>query len=90
MADGPRPPFAFAGVWRAFDGNYGIERRELVTSSIVTTPPNGLVRDTHPEDYENWLTGHPDEAFALIRPFSATKMVIHQSGEGLKSDKSAP
>jgi len=97
--DGPRPPFAFAGVWRTFDGNYGGERRELVTSSIVTTTPNELVRDTHPDrmpvilypdDYEGWLTGDADAAFALIQPFPATEMVIHQSGEGLKSDSIAP
>ncbi len=82
-----------------FNGNYCGERREMVTSSIVTTTPNELVRDTHPdrmpvilhpEDYDGWLTGDPDAAFALIRPFPATQMVVHQSGEGLKSDKSTP
>ncbi|MEI4234971.1 hypothetical protein [Roseovarius sp. D22-M7] len=39
-----------------------------------------------PNDYGTWLTGTPDEAFALIRPVPADRMVIHQSGEGLKSD----
>jgi putative SOS response-associated peptidase YedK len=91
-----RPPFAFAGVWRAFNGNYGGEHRELITSSMITTTPNELVRDTHPdrmpailhpEDYEEWLTGQPKAAFALIRSFPADGMVIHQSGEELKSDK---
>ena len=94
--EGNRPPFAIAGVWRAFSGNYGGEHREMVTSSMVTTTPNELVRDTHPdrmpvilhpEDYEEWLTGRPEPAFALLRPFPAESMVIHQSGEGLKSDK---
>ncbi|SEL38334.1 Putative SOS response-associated peptidase YedK [Roseovarius nanhaiticus] len=94
--EGNRPPFAFAGVWRAFSGNYGGEQREMVTSSMVTTTPNELVRDTHPdrmpvilhpEAYEEWLTGRPESAFALLRPFPAEQMVIHQSGEGLKSDK---
>jgi len=93
--EGARPPFAFAGVWRGFNGNYGGEHREMVTSSIVTTTPNELVRETHPDrmpvilypkDYEEWLTGQPKAAFALIRPFPAEEMVIHQSGEGLKSD----
>jgi putative SOS response-associated peptidase YedK len=41
----------------------------------------------HREDYEDWLTGEPDAAFALIRPFPAEDMVIHQSGESLKSDR---
>jgi len=62
---------------------------------MVTTTPNALTKETHPDrmpmivdpnDYETWLSGTPDEAFALIRPFPADRMVIHQSGEGLKSD----
>ena len=94
--DDPRPPFAFAGVWNTFTGDYGGEHRELVTSSIVTSTPNELTRETHPDrmpvilhpdDYEGWLTGNPDAAFALIRPFPATEMVVHQSGEDLKSDR---
>ncbi|MGI3212745.1 SOS response-associated peptidase [Roseovarius tibetensis] len=94
--DGVRPPFALAGIWRVFKGNYGgDENREIVTSSMVTTTPNALTKETHPDrmpmildpnDYEKWLTGTPDEAFALIRSFPADSMVIHQSGEGLKSD----
>jgi len=67
----------------------------MITSSMVTTTPNALTKETHPDrmpmildpdDYETWLTGTPDEAFALIRPFPADRMAIHQSGEGLKSD----
>ncbi|MFZ3583317.1 SOS response-associated peptidase [Loktanella sp. DJP18] len=98
--DDPRPPFAFAGIWRAYKGNYGGgDLREMITSSMVTTTPNALTRDTHPdrmptildpEDYDEWLTGTPDDAFALIRPFPADRMVIHQSGEGLKSDVGGP
>jgi len=85
-----------AGLWRAYKGNYGSgEERELLTSSMVTTTPNELTRQTHPDrtpmildpdDYDTWLQGTPDEAFALIEPFPAERMVIHQSGEGLKSD----
>jgi len=95
--EGARPPFALAGIWRAYKGNYGVgDLREMVTSSMVTTTPNDLVRDTHPDrmpmilapdDYSQRLTGTPDEAFSLIKPFSADCMVIHQSGEGLKSDR---
>ena len=91
-----RPPFALAGVWRSYKGNYaGGDLREMMTSSMVTTTPNALVKDTRPdrmpmilepEDYAQWLTGTPDEAFALIIPFPAERMVIHQSGEALKSD----
>ena len=94
--EGARPPFAFAGIWRAFDGAYGGEHREMLTSSIVTTTPNALTRETHPdrmpailrpERYEAWLRADPDEAFELIEPYPAEEMTVHQSGEGLKSDK---
>ncbi|SEQ82982.1 Putative SOS response-associated peptidase YedK [Loktanella sp. DSM 29012] len=94
--DEPRPPFALAGIWRAYKGNYGGgDLREMITSSMVTTTPNALTKKTHPdrmpailapEDYAQWLTGSPDEAFDLIQPFPAERMVIHQQGEGLKSD----
>jgi putative SOS response-associated peptidase YedK len=95
--EGARPPFALAGIWRAYKGNYGVgDLREMVTSSMVTTTPNDLVRDNHPDrmpmilapdDYSQRLTGTPDEAFSLIKPLSADCMVVHQSGEGLKSDR---
>ena len=94
---GDRPPFALAGIWRAYKGNYGGgELQEMLTSSMVTSTPNELVKETHPDhmpvildpdDYEQWLTGTPDDAFSLLKPFPAERMVIHQSGEGQKSDR---
>ena len=92
----PRPPFAFAGVWNTFGGNYGGEHRDLLTSSIITTTPNELTRHTHPDrmpailhpdGYEEWLTGDADAAFRLIGPYPASKMVVHQQGEDTKSDR---
>ena len=62
---------------------------------MITTTPNELVKDTHPDrmpailapdDYDAWLTAPAEEAFRLIRPYPAGKMVIHQQGEDLKSD----
>ena len=94
--DEERPPFAFAGVWTYYGGPYGDEHRAIVTSSMVTSTPNALTRETHPDRmpvilgpdaYETWLTGTPDTAFDLIAPFPAEWMVIHQSGVGLKSDR---
>jgi len=94
--DEERTPFALAGLWRPYKGNYGGgEERELITSSMVTTTPNALTKETHPDrmpmildpdDYDLWLTGTPDEAFELIKPFPAERMVIHQQGVGMKSD----
>lgn len=94
--EGDRPPFALAGIWREFRGNYGGEKRELVTSSMVTTTPNELVADTHPDrmpailhpdDYETWLVGKPEDAFGLIRPYPADRMRIVLQGVGVKADR---
>lgn len=93
--EGSRPPFAFAGVWRDLKGWPSAQEVGDVACSMVTTKPNGLVKETHPDrmpvildpsDYETWLSGSPDEAFDLLRPFPAESMTIHQSGENLKSD----
>ena len=95
QGDEARPPFAFAGVWARFEGDYGKERRTLTTSSMVTTTPNELVRQVHPDrmpvilapgDYETWLAGTPDEAFALLAPFPSERMTVFRKGEGLKAD----
>ena len=37
--------------------------------------------------YGEELTGEADAAFDLIQPFPVDDMVIHQSGESLKSDR---
>ncbi len=86
-----RPAFALAGVWRSFRGDYGGQHRDLITSSMITTTPNELVKDTHPdrmptilhpEDYEEWLTGGPDAAFALLRPFRQRKWLFINQARG--------
>lgn len=90
-----RPPFAFAGIWTFWKGTYKDEERSLITSSIVTSTPNELVRETHPDrmpvileptDYGTWLTGSADDAFDLIKPFPAEHMEIFKKGEGLTAD----
>lgn len=91
-----RPLFAFAGLWRRFKGMYRGELVEIDTHTVITTTPNELVREIHPTrmpvildpgDYETWLTGNQDDARELMRPFDAEKMLIVQSGEGLKADQ---
>ena len=90
-----RPPFAFAGLWRRFRGAYRGERVEIDTHTIITTGPNELVRPVHPdrmpvilgpEDHETWLSGPPDEAARLMRPFPAARMRIVRKGEGVTQD----
>lgn len=93
--DGPRPVFAFAGMWRHWKGNIKGELTEFDTYTILTTGPNDLVRPIHPsrmpvileeDDYETWLSGSEDDAFALAKRFPAEKMEIKRSGEGMKED----
>ena len=87
-------PFAFAGLWRTFTGRYRGEQASFETHAIVTTTPNALVRDVHParmpvildaSDYEAWLTGTPEEASSLLRPFPAERMCVIASGAGMTS-----
>ncbi|HEU0223788.1 MAG TPA: SOS response-associated peptidase family protein [Paracoccaceae bacterium] len=91
----PRPPFAFAGIWRRFRGNYRDELVELDTCSILTTRPNELIRRIHPDRmpvilpaaaYGAWLEGPGREAAALLAPFPAEQMRIVRSGIGEKED----
>lgn len=96
--DEERPLFAFAGIWRRFRGVYRDELVELDTYSMLTTTPNDLVRPVHPDrmpvildpgDHGAWLSGSPDEAFRLVRPFGADRMRIVRSGLDEKSDDAA-
>lgn len=90
-----RPPFAFAGLWRA--GQPGVEGEEgaWVTHTMVTTTANEIVRPVHPtripvilhaDDHEAWLKGSPVEAAALLRPFPAQEMRIAIKGENIHQD----
>jgi len=49
--EGPerRPPFAFAGMWRSFRGQYRDDLVEIDTFTILTTTPSKLVRPIHPQ-----------------------------------------
>lgn len=87
----PRPPFAFAGIWRHYkgplkkDGGSG----ELDVYSILTTTPNELVSTINHErmpvlltretEFATWLLGTPEEAFNLTRQYPSDAMAIVQS-----------
>jgi putative SOS response-associated peptidase YedK len=84
-----RTPFAFAGLWR----DDHLAKRPAYT--MVTTTPNEVVKPVHPsrmpvmlhpDDYATWLTGKPEDAARLMRPFPAENMRIVSSGEGEKAD----
>jgi len=91
--DEPRPLFAFAGIWRSWKGPLKVKGDVLLleTFSFLTTTPNEVVKPIHPnrmpvmlcgqEQFDTWLHGSPDEAFALAKPFPADQMHIVHRGD---------
>jgi putative SOS response-associated peptidase YedK len=75
--DDERPLFAFPGIWRRYQGAVKKDGPsvDIETYSFLTTTPNPLVATinhermpvllTHEEEFQTWLNGTPDEAFAL-------------------------
>ena len=93
--DEPRPPFAFAGLWRRFRGRYRDGPVDIATFAMVTTSANDLVHPIHPDrmpailgpdEHDTWLAGTPREARQLLRPYPAERMRIVRSGEDEKAD----
>lgn len=96
IGEEPRTPFAFAGLWREFRGVYRNEQVEFDTFTMLTTAPNSLVREVHPDrmpvildasEYGTWLNAGVSRATELLRPFDATRMRIVLSGQYAKSDE---
>ena len=93
---GDEPLFAFAGIWRSWNGPLkpGAEPVELETYSFLTTTPNDVVKPIHPnrmpvmlsgeDQFNTWLQGTGDEAHQLARPFSNSAM--HTVNKGDKKD----
>jgi putative SOS response-associated peptidase YedK len=96
--DVPRPPFAFAGVWRKYKGPLKKDGETVETDvfAFTTTTPNKLVATishdrmpvilTKEEEFETWLKGSPHEAYSLVREYPADQMRIVQQGSD-KVDK---
>ncbi len=90
--DHPRPLFAFAGIWRRWQGPIRKDgpETEIDVYAFMTTTPNTLVGTinhermpvllTGEEAFETWLQGSADEAFALARPYPPEAMRIVQAG----------
>lgn len=90
-----RPPFAFAGLWRAGQPGVDDETGDWLTHTIVTTTANELVKPVHPtrmpvildeQDYGTWLTGSAEDAAQLLRPYPSGQMRIVREGIGITSD----
>jgi putative SOS response-associated peptidase YedK len=91
-----RPLFAFPGIWRGYKGPMKKDGPtvEIETFAFLTTLPNPLVATinhermpvllTREDEFETWLRGSADEAFALARVYPPEQMCIVQ--EGLKKE----
>ena len=87
-----RPLFAFPGIWRRYRGPVKKDgpNVDIETYSFLTTTPNSLVSTinhermpvllTREEEFETWLRGSADEAFALAREYPPQDMRIVQEG----------
>lgn len=72
------PFFAMAGLWDEWrDPETDPDSDErLLSCTIITVPPNDFMRQYHHrmpailalDDVETWLSGEPDEAYALLKP----------------------
>ncbi|MDO9546919.1 MAG: SOS response-associated peptidase [Pelolinea sp.] len=79
-------PFAFAGIWEAWQEPEGDEVRSC---SIITCPPNELVAQAHDRmpvildktTCWNWLSEQPaNDLQAMLAPYPAEKMHAHPVG----------
>lgn len=89
-----RPLFAFPGLWRSFQGALKKDGPSVTLDvfTIMTTEPNALTAEINHErmpvllttdaGFDTWLTGSPEDAFALLRPYPADAMV--HAGAGLE------
>jgi putative SOS response-associated peptidase YedK len=87
-----RPLFAFPGIWRRYKGPLKKDgpNVDVETYAFLTTTPNSLVSTinhermpvllTFEEQFDTWLRGSPDEAFALARQYPSEQMRIVQEG----------
>lgn len=80
-----KEPFAFAGLWEIWHSADGSEVRSC---NIITTEPNGLVKQIHnrmpvvlpKEAYQLWLAPEekdPSELQGLLAPFPAAEMMAY-------------
>lgn len=79
FADGE--PFAFAALWEDWQGADG---SEIESCTIVTTEAVPAIADVHhrmpvildPDAFETWLTGAPEEAEVLMRPYAGPRHLM--------------
>ena len=81
--------FAFAGLWRPWQGELRGEKVSLETMAFLTTEPNADVRPIHPksmpvilrpEQYDTWMNGSAQEALSLAGPLRDGSLEVEQAG----------
>jgi putative SOS response-associated peptidase YedK len=85
--------FAFAGLWERWRNPATDE--SIDSCCIVTCDTNELTAKFHDrmpviiaaEDYETWLTGTPEEALTLLKPFPAEEMRAYRVSSRVNSAK---
>jgi len=91
LADGSM--FAFAGLWERWRNPATDESIE--SCCIVTCDTNELTAKFHDrmpviiakEDYDTWLTGTPEQALALLKPYPADEMRAYPVSSRVNSPK---
>jgi putative SOS response-associated peptidase YedK len=90
QGDEPRPLFAFAGLWREWNGPIKKDGPKVLiqTFSFMTTLPNALTKRINHErmpvllatvdQQQSWLAGENDHT--LIKPFDPHQMLEVQAG----------
>jgi putative SOS response-associated peptidase YedK len=91
--DHERPLFAFPGIWQRWKGPVKKDgpNVEIDTYAFMTSEPNALTCAINHErmpvllsgedQFETWLSGPVEEAFALARSFDPGAMQVVQSGK---------
>lgn len=85
-----RPIVAFAGLWDSWKDAAG---RPVETYTIITTPANRFMAGMHdrmpailePADLDAWMTGSPEDASKLIRPYADEAMREREVTRALNS-----
>jgi len=90
--DDRRPLFAFAGVWRRWQGPLKKDGPSIDCEvySFMTTTPNALVATINHErmpvlltdeaEFDTWMRGSADEALGLAMEYPAERMRMAQAG----------
>jgi putative SOS response-associated peptidase YedK len=84
--------FAFAGLWERWRDPGG---ESVESCCIITCPANELAGKFHdrmpvivaPQDYDVWLTGTPEQARALLKPYPAESMRAYPVSARVNSPK---